>query len=52
MGGITNQDIDSEFEEFVIDQITAIGCEAVPQIGVKDILLILVSDIQNGHMGS
>ena len=35
MGGITNRDIDSEFEEFVIDQITAIGCEAVPQIGVK-----------------
>ena len=33
MGGITNRDIDSEFEEFVIDQITAIGCEAVPDRG-------------------
>ncbi len=34
-GGIdTHREPDSDFEEYVIDQIKSIGCEAVPQVGV------------------
>ena len=33
-GEKTNREPDSEFECFVINQITAMGCEATPQVGV------------------
>ena len=33
-GEETRREPDSAFEEFVIDQIEAMGCEAVPQVGV------------------
>lgn len=33
-GSITGKEPDSEFEEYVIDQIKAMGCEPVPQVGV------------------
>ena len=33
-GSETSREPDSDFEEFVIDQIRAMGCEAVPQVGV------------------
>jgi transcription elongation GreA/GreB family factor/very-short-patch-repair endonuclease len=33
-GEITEREPDSDFEAFVIDQIKAIGCVAVPQVGV------------------
>lgn len=33
-GKLTHKEPDSEFEVFVIDQIKAMGCEAVPQVGV------------------
>tara|TARA_Y100000588_G_scaffold33831_1_gene32858 strand:- start:6532 stop:12213 length:5682 start_codon:yes stop_codon:yes gene_type:complete len=34
-GEITKREPDSAFEEFVIEQIEATGCEAIPQVGVK-----------------
>ena len=34
-GTITNEEPDSEFEQYVIDQIRSIGCEAIPQVGVS-----------------
>ncbi len=34
-GGEMHGEPDSDFERFVIDQIKAMGCEPVPQIGVK-----------------
>lgn len=33
-GVFTNREADSEFEIFVMDQIRAMGCEPVPQVGV------------------
>jgi very-short-patch-repair endonuclease len=33
-GKITNREPDSEFEIYVMDQIRAMGCEPVPQVGV------------------
>ena len=33
-GSETHKEPDSEFEEYVIDQIRAMGCVAVPQVGV------------------
>ena len=33
-GSETSREPDSDFEEFVIDQIRAMGCEPVPQVGV------------------
>ena len=33
-GKLTHKDPDSDFEVFVIDQIKAMGCEAIPQVGV------------------
>ena len=33
-GTITGKEPDSEFEEYVIDQIKAMGCEPIPQVGV------------------
>lgn len=33
-GSETSREPGSEFEEFVIDQIRSMGCEAVPQVGV------------------
>jgi len=34
-GEITGREPDSDFERHVIDQIKAMGCEAVPQVGVS-----------------
>ncbi len=34
-GVVGSNEPDSPFEEYVIDQIKAIGCEPVPQVGVK-----------------
>ena len=33
-GKVTEREPDSDFEVFVIDQIKAMGCDAVPQVGV------------------
>jgi len=34
-GVITHKEPDSEFEEYVIEQIKSMGCEATPQVGVS-----------------
>jgi hypothetical protein len=34
-GKVTEKEPDSEFEEYVIQQVKTLGCEAVPQVGVK-----------------
>jgi hypothetical protein len=34
-GTVTNEEPDSEFEQYVIDQVRSIGCEAIPQVGVS-----------------
>lgn len=35
VGEVSNKEPDSEFEEHVIEVIKSLGCEAIPQVGVK-----------------
>lgn len=52
-GEVTYKEPDSEFEEFVMSQIEAIGCEAIPQVGVAGYFIdigVRHPDWQNGFI--